>query len=372
MSSQYGPWATSIDAGGNPQLSTFWRRRMTMLVPTSQTSPVLSRRTLLCLGVAGAATAMLPTLLSRPTEASDEKAAGTSKGPSSGRIYVAAVWTEGDNGPALAQGGVIAIDPDTGRWEKVCGGVQSVRVSPDGKRIARRKFVRAIPDPQPEPIDILAHDLETGEESRLSDEEGVVSWSPDGKEIVVSQRQSGTWRVSGGSSQRLPIPDTDTVCDWSSDGRWFVTESTRDWAPPLGYQIYRMRPDGSEQLRLTNAGRNLSPRFSPDGRRILYCRDSGRAKDENHELRVVNVDGTNDHVILRNDGLDDFEQACWSPDGKRIVVVWVTWKRIDGTRVLEAGETKHRIEVISADGAGRRLLKLGDVKMLHIYPPDWR
>ena len=70
MSNQYGPWATSINAGGNPQLSTFWRRRLTMLVPASQTSPMLSRRSLLGLGAAGAMTVLLPTL--RSTTASAE------------------------------------------------------------------------------------------------------------------------------------------------------------------------------------------------------------------------------------------------------------------------------------------------------------
>ena len=62
-----------------------------------------------------------------------------------------------------------------------------MRVSPDGKRIALRKFVHTSGDTSGTPIDILAHDMETGEESRMSDDVGVVSWSPDGKEIVVSR-----------------------------------------------------------------------------------------------------------------------------------------------------------------------------------------
>ena len=41
MSNQFGPWATLINAGGNAQLGTFWRQRMTMLGPISRTSPLL-------------------------------------------------------------------------------------------------------------------------------------------------------------------------------------------------------------------------------------------------------------------------------------------------------------------------------------------
>ena len=51
MAHQYGPWATAINVGQNPQLSAFWRRRLTMLMSTSQTSPVLSGRNVLWLGV---------------------------------------------------------------------------------------------------------------------------------------------------------------------------------------------------------------------------------------------------------------------------------------------------------------------------------
>jgi hypothetical protein len=61
MSNPYGPWATLIDAGSNPQLSAFWRRRLTMLVPVSQTSPVLSRWNWMCLIVIGILMFGLPT-----------------------------------------------------------------------------------------------------------------------------------------------------------------------------------------------------------------------------------------------------------------------------------------------------------------------
>jgi SecD/SecF fusion protein len=71
MSNPYGPWATSIDAGGNPQLSTFWRRRLTMLLPTSQASPTLSRRNLLWLVAAAALMLVLPTAY--PAAAADEE-----------------------------------------------------------------------------------------------------------------------------------------------------------------------------------------------------------------------------------------------------------------------------------------------------------
>ena len=66
MAMQYGPWATSIGACGNPQLSTFWRRRLTLLVSASQTSPALSRRNLFWLAAAAALLLLPPTLYAAP------------------------------------------------------------------------------------------------------------------------------------------------------------------------------------------------------------------------------------------------------------------------------------------------------------------
>jgi preprotein translocase subunit SecD len=62
MSDRFGPWASSIQVGSSPQLSAFWKKRMTMLETVSQTSPALSRRNLLWLGAMGSAAAMLPTV----------------------------------------------------------------------------------------------------------------------------------------------------------------------------------------------------------------------------------------------------------------------------------------------------------------------
>jgi hypothetical protein len=62
MSNRFGPWATTIDVGGNPQLSTFWRRRMVMLVRASRSSSSLSPRQWLWLGAAAALAMVLPTI----------------------------------------------------------------------------------------------------------------------------------------------------------------------------------------------------------------------------------------------------------------------------------------------------------------------
>ena len=73
LTKPYGPWATALDAGRYPQLSAFWRQRLTMLVPASRTSPALSRRNLLALVAAAALVCGLPTFHAAPAVAEQEK-----------------------------------------------------------------------------------------------------------------------------------------------------------------------------------------------------------------------------------------------------------------------------------------------------------
>jgi hypothetical protein len=75
MTNPYGPWATLIDAGRNPQLSTFWRQRLGMLVPASRTSPVLAWRHLLGLGTIAALMLALPTVRASRSMAEEKIAA---------------------------------------------------------------------------------------------------------------------------------------------------------------------------------------------------------------------------------------------------------------------------------------------------------
>ncbi len=72
MTNPYGPWATAINAGRNPQLSSFWRQRLTMLVPASQTSPVLSWRNAVLLVTAASFVFLLPTFVAAPAVAQHE------------------------------------------------------------------------------------------------------------------------------------------------------------------------------------------------------------------------------------------------------------------------------------------------------------
>jgi Tol biopolymer transport system component len=108
----------------------------------------------------------------------------------------------------------------------------------------------------------------------------------------------------------------------------------------LTISIWSMRPDGSDRRRLTEAptGSHLQPRWSPDGRRVVFTND----RDGDEELYVINADGSGMKAITDN-GLNDWDPG-WSPDGRKLV-----FARTVGNRQPE-------IFIANADGSGERRL----------------
>jgi RNA polymerase sigma factor (sigma-70 family) len=279
--------------------------------------------------------------------------------------------------PPVLYARLLAIDPDSGKWEQLNDNGGFPRVSPDGLNLV---FIR-------DQGNIWTSDARgKGEPKQVSDKGGRPVWSPDGKQLVTSggevtredRWKTETWRVNadGSGATRLPVPDTDFVNDWSPDGRWFVTSSDRH--PPLGrgYQLYLMHPDGTGQHRLTqDGGLNCSARFAPDGRHLVYVHQQRGV----NSLHVMDIDGGNDRAVVTEKDRVCPEGACWSPDGKRLVVVILKRPTPGATDWLGSPipEVRH-LEVMDTDGGNRHELKLRGAKDVLLVPrwmgddPDWR
>ncbi len=92
-------------------------------------------------------------------------------------------------------------------------------------------------------------------------------------------------------------------------------------SPQGDWDLFIMRPDGSDVRNLTNTPdfSEAAPRFSPDGKKLLYRRLPKKATIDHDNwgfqggLIIAEPDGSKPEVI----GADgDFPWASWSPDGK--------------------------------------------------------
>src|SRR4029453_9907494 len=80
--------------------------------------------------------------------------------------------------------------------------------------------------------------------------------------------------------------------------------------------LWTMRPDGSNQVRLTNDRvEDVFPTWSPDAKKIAWTR--GGALDPDAELWIMNADGTGKRQITFNAFADGV--ASFSPDGTKLV-----------------------------------------------------
>lgn len=280
--------------------------------------------------------------------------------PAPGQIYVSVQLTPGKayTGEAYVpgRGGIFAIDPAPSAWQKLSDDVaNTVRVAPSGKRWAYSKVHGG--------VWVAGSD---GTKKEILPLHGNPVWSPDSKRLAISTEKPGakdareTWlvEVESGNRSKLPIPETDAVEDWSANGDWFLTSSSRPPANGHSYQIYIMHPDGTDPRRVTDAaGLNFAPRFAPDGNRLLYV----RVEHQRQGLWIVDRDGRDRKLIFETD--QDL-LACWSPDGKRLAV------QMKHVAPLGPKQEPPRVLIVDADGNNRRFLDLPAA--LWMGGIDWR
>jgi Tol biopolymer transport system component len=372
MKDRFGPWTTAMHPRSRLELSTFWKRRMAMLRVTSRSPVTLSRRSLLGIVAGGILACLLPTFRHEApgqTQDKDAKADSNTKG----RIFVNATLEytpEGKDKEEKVYGLIVAIDPETGKWQKITDNGFGFRVSPDRQTLI---FIRD--------QEIWNCDTIGGHNpGRISDKGGRPVWSSDGKYIVTTKGEevdkhwkTETWRLDadGSNPTKLPIPDTDFVEDWSPDGKWVVTCSDRHPPRGHGYQLYLMKADGTEQRRLTKDGLNCYARFSPDGRKILYTHQTFK---EGNSIWVIDADGKNAKEIVKEVDLSAPDGAYWSPDGTQVAVV-MSNREIDakGNRIGPKENENYHIQIMDPDGKNRRELKLVGTKVAWIGSlGDWR
>jgi Tol biopolymer transport system component len=148
---------------------------------------------------------------------------------------------------------------------------------------------------------------------------GQPAWSPDGKYLAYVAEQDENWDIwvvplSGGGPVRLT---EDTAMDWapawSPDGSQIAFVSDRDGQ----HQIYVMRVDGSGVRALTQFDRGAeAPAWSPDGYWLSFVAYTGEGVGVNgREIYLMRSDGQDQVRLTYNAFDDDQPDWQWVPGG---------------------------------------------------------
>lgn len=219
---------------------------------------------------------------------------------------------------------------------------------------------------------------------------GTYGWSPDGTQIAYihddPQGMTGVYVANAdGSGERRVIEGTWQSVSWSPDGRLLLLtghpKTPDNVAGPDGWDLYTVTTDGSDLQQLTHGTEweHLAG-WSPDGTRIVFTRSSNYDDaDYPQDVFVMNADGSNVRQLTDWKGFDSY--PVWSPDGK-----WIAFTSDrNATRAQQDAQRSHAsssaspgpvfgpnsLYVMRADGTDVRLLvPAADHETL--APTSWR
>jgi TolB protein len=205
---------------------------------------------------------------------------------------------------------VYLLNIETGQQERIGNFPNmafSPRFSPDGQEVI-------LSLQQGGNANIYKMDLRNKQMTRLTDSPSIdtaPSFAPDGAQIVFESDRGGEQQLyimgaNGGAAQRISF----------GSGRY----GTPVWSPRGDYiaftkqeagefKIGVMKPDGSGERILTGGFHNEGPTWSPNGRVLMFFRDTG-GPNGGPQLWSVDITGYNEQVVPTPSFASD---PAWSP-----------------------------------------------------------
>lgn len=251
-------------------------------------------------------------------------------GPKQKRVKRLAIMDQdGANVRLLSQGGEIVLTP---------------RFSPATNRITYMSYTKDQPK-------VFMMDLGTGQRELVGDFPGMTfapRFSPDGQRVIMSLQSEGNSSIFEmdlrSRQQRRLTQGTaiDTGPSYAPDGRQIVFESDREGTQ----QLYVMNSDGSNVQRISfGDGRYSTPVWSPRGDYIAFTKQySGRFL-----IGVMRPDGSGERVLT--EGYHN-EGPTWAPNGRVIMFFRESQGANGGPRIHSVDLTGYNERVVTTPSFG--------------------
>ena len=156
-------------------------------------------------------------------------------------------------------------------------------------------------------------------------------WSPDKKDLIFTGERNGQYDIykidieTGIETRLTDANGLDDGSEYTPDGKYIYFNSNRTGT----MQIWRMKPDGSNQEQITfDVLNNWFPHISPDMQWIVFISFPKEVPSGDHPfykrvyLRMIPFAGGEPKVIAYlYGGQGTINVPSWSPDSKRIAFV---------------------------------------------------
>lgn len=173
-------------------------------------------------------------------------------------------------------------------------------------------------------------------------------FSPNGQQIVMSLEEGGNANIyimdlRTRRMRRLTnTPAIDTAPSFSPDGRRIVFESDRTG----NQQLFVMNADGSGQIRISSGnGRYSTPVWSPRGDLIAFTKKLG----PNFLIGVIRPDGSGERILT--EGFHN-EGPTWSPNGRVLMFFRESPGATGGARLYTIDLTGYNEQAVTTPSFG--------------------
>jgi dipeptidyl aminopeptidase/acylaminoacyl peptidase len=221
----------------------------------------------------------------------------------------------------------------------------SPRWSPDGKTLAflsSRNVDGSAEQPRPQ---VFLMSMAGGEALPLTSLKNGVSvfqWSPDGTRLVCVSRSGPSDAVAPGDRKSDVRHYTHIQYKFNDTG-WFDDKRSHLW-------IVNTETKKATQITEGNDWNDTDPQWSPDGTRIAFVSNrTGHEYDEDHNTDVWVIPAVGGELAKISDHPFQDSSPRWSPDGSRIIFAGET-KRRQFPKLFVASSSGGVASTLAVDG----------------------